>query len=46
MVEKVSIEDKIGHLFVVNIYFDLDKSSEREFLSTQIYSPILGKDNL
>ena len=40
----ISDEDKIGHLFVVNIHFDKKKNaSEKQLFFNEIYSPIFEK---
>ena len=35
LIEKVSVEDKIGHLFVVDIKFDKNEARKRECLLTK-----------
>ena len=37
LLEKVNFEDKIGHLFVVNIVFDSDNATEKELAYNEIY---------
>ena len=44
LTEKVSVEDKIGHLFVADIKFDKHKAGERQYLFNEIYLPIFDKN--
>ena len=46
LLEKVSFEDKIGHLYIVNIEFDTKNATEREFAYNEIYSPIIEKKKI
>ena len=41
--ESVSFEDKIGHLYIVDIEFDVKNATEREYAYNEIYSPIIEK---
>ena len=43
LVENVDLDDKIGHLFVVDIEFDEKRATEREHLYNEILSPIIEK---
>ena len=42
----ISDEDKIGHLFVVNIKFDKKNASEKQLFFNEIYSPIFEKEKV
>ena len=39
----VSLEDPIGHLFIVDIEFDEKNATKREFLYNEIFPPITEK---
>ena len=43
LLEKVSFEDAIGHLYIVDIEFDTKNATEREFAYNEIYPPIIEK---
>ena len=43
LIECISDEDKIGHLFIVDIEFNEQKASEKHFLFNEIYTPIFEK---
>ena len=43
LLEKVSFEDTIGHLYRVDIEFDTKNATEREFAYNEIYPPIIEK---
>ena len=43
LLEKVSFEDTIGHLYIVNIEFDTKNATEREFAYNEIFPPIVEK---
>ena len=42
----LSVEDKIGHLFAVDIIFDEKNASEEELILNEIYTPIFEKKKL
>ena len=48
--ETVNIDDKIGHLFVVDIRFDAEKVNAKTLMYNEFYTPIFEKrktsDNL
>ena len=46
LLESVSFEDTIGHLYIVNIEFDFKKATEREFAYNEIYPPIIEKQRI
>ena len=46
LIEKVSFEDKIGHLFVVDIEFDFEKASLRQLTYNEIFPPIIEKKKI
>ena len=41
LLESVSFEDTIGHLYIVDIEFDVKNATEREFAYNEIYRPII-----
>ena len=43
LLEKVDFEDEIGHLFVVDIMFDLKNGTKRQLAYNEIYPPIIKK---
>ena len=43
LLESVSFEDKIGHLYIVDIEFDVKSATKREFAYNEIYPPIIEK---
>ena len=46
LLEKVCFEDTVGHLFIVNIEFDTENATEREFAYNEIYLPIIEKQRI
>ena len=46
LIEKVSLEDKIGHLFVVDIGFDFENASARQLTYNEIFPPIIEKKKI
>ena len=46
LLEKVNFEDKIGHLFVVDIVFDSKNATEKELAYNEIYPPIIEKQKI
>ena len=45
LLEKVDFEDEIGHLFVVDIMFDLKNATKRLLVSNEICLPIIKNNN-
>ena len=43
LLESVSFEDTIGHLYIVDIEFDFKNATEREFAYNEIYRPIFER---
>ena len=43
LLEKVSFESTIGHLYIVDIEFDSKNATERELAYNEIYPPIIEK---
>ena len=39
----MSFEDQIGHLYIVDIFFDAKKATKRQFACNEIYPPIIEK---
>ena len=46
LIEKVSFEDLIGHLFVVDIEFDFKNASPRQMIYNEIFPPIIEKKKI
>ena len=46
LLESVSFEDTIGHLYLVDIEFDFKNAAEREFAYNEIYPPIIEKQRI
>ena len=46
LLEIVNFDDKIGHLYIVDIEFDFKNATEREFAYNEIYSPIIEKQKI
>ena len=46
LLESVSFEDTIGHLYIVDIEFDTKNVTEREFAYNEIYPPIIEKQRI
>ena len=44
--ETVSFKDKIGHLYIVDIEFDVKNAIKREFAYNEIYPSIIEKQKL
>ena len=43
IIEEISDEDKLGHLFIVDIKFNEEEASEKHLLFIEIYTPIVVK---
>ena len=43
LLEKVSLEDPIGHLFIVDIEFDEQNATEKQYMYNEIFPPIIEK---
>ena len=46
LLEKVDFEDEIGHLFVVDIIFDLKNATKRQLVYNEMYPPIMKKKKI
>ena len=46
MLEKVYFEYETGHLFVVDIIFDLKNATKRQLVYNEIYPPIIEKKKI
>ena len=44
LLETVTLEDKIGHLFIVDIEFDEENAGKREYYYNEIFPPIIEKE--
>ena len=43
LLEKVSLDDSIGHLFIVDIEFDEQNATKRQYMYNEIFPPIIEK---
>ena len=46
LIETVSFEDLLGHLFVVDIESDYESASPRQFMYNEIFPPIIEKNKI
>ena len=46
MLESVTFEDTIGHLYIVDTEFGFKNTTEREFACNEIYPPIIEKQRI
>ena len=46
LLETVDLDDKIGHLFVVDIEFDEKRATEWEYMYKEILTPIIKKQKI
>ena len=46
LLEKVDFEDIIGHLYIVDIEFDIKNATKRELIYNEIYPPIIEKQKI
>ena len=46
LLEKVSFEDSIGHLFTVDIEFDVNNATEKQLIYNEIFPPIIEKEKI
>ena len=46
LLEKVSFEDSIGHLFIVDVEFDVKNATEKQLIYNEIFPPIIEKEKL
>ena len=46
LLENVSFEDTIGHLYIVDIEFDTKNATDRAFAYNEIYPPIIEKQRI
>ena len=46
LLEKVDFEDTIGHLYIVDIEFDIKNATKRELTYNEIYPPIIEKQKI
>ena len=46
LLEKVSLEDEIGHLYIVDIMFDVDKATKKQLVYKEIYSQIIERQKI
>ena len=44
LLEKVSFEDSIGHLFIVDVKFDVKNATEKQLIYNEIFPPIIEKE--
>ena len=43
LLETVSLDEKIGHLFVVDMEFDEQNATKKHFMYNEIFLPIIEK---
>ena len=43
LMEKISLDDPIGHMFVVDIEFDYQKATDRQIMYNEVFPPIVDK---
>ena len=46
LLEKVPLEDPIGHLFVVDIEFDEKNATKKQYMYNEIFPPIIEKQKI
>ena len=46
LLEKFSLEDPIGQLFVVDIEFDEKNATKKQYMYNEIFPPILGEQKI
>ena len=46
LLESVSFDDTIGHLYIVDIEFDLKNATKRHYVYNEIYLPIIEKQRI
>ena len=46
LLELVSFDGKIGHLYIVDIEFDVKNATEKEYAYNEIYLPIIEKQRI
>ena len=46
LLEIVDLEDKIGHLYIVNIMFDAKNTFKKQLVYNEIYPPIIQKQKI
>ena len=43
LLQSVSLDDQIGHLYILDIEFDIKNATKKEFSYNEIYPPIIEK---
>ena len=46
LIESVDLMNKIGHLFVVDIFFDAKNPKEKQLLYNEIFPPVIEKQKI
>ena len=46
LLERVSLEDRIGHLYIVDTEFDTKNASEKILAYNEVYPPIIEKQKV
>ena len=46
LLEKVSLEDEIGHLYIVDIMFDAERPQKKQLVYNEIYPPIIERQKI
>ena len=43
LLENISLDDSIGHLFIVDIEFDEQNTTKKQYMYNEIFQPIIEK---
>ena len=46
LIESVDLKDKIGHLFVVDIFFETTNEDDQQLLCNKIFLPVIEKQKI
>ena len=46
LMERVDLDDPIGHLFIVDVEFDYEQATPRQRVYNEIFSPIIEKQKI
>ena len=46
LIESVDLTDKIGHLFVVDIFFDAKNANKKQLLYNEVFPPVIEKQKI
>ena len=45
LLENISLDDSIGHLFIVDIEFDEQNTTKKQYMYNEIFQPIIEKQD-